>query len=85
MTDLLVVLQSPSQVQLSNIVFSDIRGISASKVAVNIVCSKGMPCRNVELNSIDLKYDGEDGGSSVSSCYNVQGVSYGQQIPPSCV
>ncbi|XP_068642021.1 exopolygalacturonase-like [Aristolochia californica] len=78
-------LKSPSRVKISNVVFENIRGSSASKVAVNLLCSKGVPCQNVKLSDIDLDYFGREGDSSVSTCSNVEGISSGYQVPPSCI
>ncbi|XP_068638616.1 exopolygalacturonase-like [Aristolochia californica] len=78
-------LKSPSSVRISNVVFKNIRGSSASQVAVNLLCSKRVPCRNVKIRDIDLDYYGRKGESSISTCSNVEGVSSGYQLPPSCI
>ncbi|KAH0654589.1 hypothetical protein KY289_032267 [Solanum tuberosum] len=76
--------QDNSKVQISNVTFSNIWGTSSSKVAVTLKCSKLVPCKNVQLNNINLKYHGR-GGPATSSCLNVIGDSYGRQSPPSCL
>ncbi|KAM3395837.1 exopolygalacturonase [Capsicum galapagoense] len=76
--------QDNSKVQISNVTFSNIWGISKSKVAVTLKCSKLVPCKNVQLDNINLKYHGR-GGPATSSCLNVIGDSYGRQSPPSCL
>ncbi|OIS99334.1 PREDICTED: exopolygalacturonase-like [Nicotiana attenuata] len=73
-----------SKVQISNVTFSNIWGTSSSKVAVTLKCSKLVPCKNVQLNNINLAYHGR-GGPATSSCLNVIGASYGKQSPPSCL
>ncbi|KAG9440430.1 hypothetical protein H6P81_020595 [Aristolochia fimbriata] len=78
-------LKSPSLVKISDVVFKNIRGVSASKVAVNLLCSDRVPCRNVKLSDINLHYRGEEGGASIATCSNVEGNSSGLQVPPSCV
>ncbi|XP_068655338.1 exopolygalacturonase-like [Aristolochia californica] len=75
---------SPSLVRISDILFSNIRGTSASKVAVKLSCSAAVPCRGVRLSNIRLTYYGGD-GTSISSCSNVLGQSSGYQVPPSCL
>ncbi|WMV39494.1 hypothetical protein MTR67_032879 [Solanum verrucosum] len=76
--------QDNSKVQISNVTFSNIWGTSSSKVAVTLKCSKLVPCKNVQLENINLKYHGR-GGPATSSCLNVIGDSYGRQSPPSCL
>ncbi|XP_077214216.1 exopolygalacturonase-like isoform X2 [Tasmannia lanceolata] len=76
--------ESPSRVKISDVSFTNIRGISASPVAVNLLCSKGVPCQNLQLSNINLVYNGQ-GGASTASCTNVKGASSGKQIPPSCL
>nr|POF10832.1 polygalacturonase [Quercus suber] len=41
--------QSPSKVKISNVSFKKIRGISSTKEAVNLICSKRVPCQQVVL------------------------------------
>ncbi|KAK4342219.1 hypothetical protein RND71_038035 [Anisodus tanguticus] len=76
--------QDNSKVQISNVTFSNIWGISRSKVAITLKCSKLVPCKNVQLDNINLVYHGR-GGPATSSCLNVIGASYGRQSPPSCL
>lgn len=83
-------VQSPSRVKISDVKFRNIRGVSQSKVAVNLLCSKLIPCKGVELGDIHLTYggtagDGGDGGGATASCANVDGLSLGSVIPPACL
>ncbi|KAB1208664.1 hypothetical protein CJ030_MR6G006525 [Morella rubra] len=48
----------PSRVKISDVSFKSIRGTSTTKVAVKLSCSKSLPCQNVKLSNIDLKYNG---------------------------
>ncbi|KAE8039029.1 hypothetical protein FH972_011478 [Carpinus fangiana] len=75
--------QNPSKVKISNVSYKNIRGTSRTKVAVKIVCSKALPCQNVELTGIDLKYNGKD-GPATSRCVNVNPIIGGHQNPPAC-
>ncbi|KAG9130008.1 hypothetical protein Leryth_026545 [Lithospermum erythrorhizon] len=50
----------PSRVRISNVSFKNIKGTSASKEAVKIVCSKSVPCQGVEIGDIHLTYNGRD-------------------------
>ncbi|KAM5582812.1 polygalacturonase-like [Rosa sericea] len=62
---------TPSEVQISNVRFKNIRGWSATPIAVNLACSPSVPCQNVELEDIDLTYNGNEGSLS-SQCFNVR-------------
>ncbi|KAM3683555.1 hypothetical protein ACB098_12G156900 [Castanea mollissima] len=75
--------QSPSKVKISNVSFKKIRGTSSTKEAVNLICSKSVPCQQVVLFDIDLAYMG-GGGSATSTCANVQPAVSGKQNPPAC-
>ncbi|KAL4626204.1 hypothetical protein ACB092_05G078700 [Castanea dentata] len=75
--------QSPSKVKISNVSFKKISGTSSTKEAVNLICSKSVPCQQVVLSDIDLAYKG-GGGSATSSCANVQLAVSGKQNPPAC-
>ncbi|KAK4433899.1 Exopolygalacturonase [Sesamum alatum] len=72
----------PSLVRISNIVYQNIRGTTASPVAVSLKCSSGVPCQNVHLHNIDLQATGNVRPTSVCSSANV-GYS-GVQNPPAC-
>ncbi|KAM2234481.1 hypothetical protein PS1_012949 [Malus domestica] len=61
----------PSKVKISNVSFKNIKGSSATPFAIQIVCSKGLPCENVELSDIDLTYSGNK-GTITSQCSNVK-------------
>ncbi|XP_073027760.1 exopolygalacturonase-like [Primulina eburnea] len=73
-----------SAVQIKDVTFKNIRGISNTKVAVNIQCSPTLPCKNVRLVDIDLSYRGR-GGQARSLCSHVTGSSSGKQKPGGCI
>ncbi|KAL5988004.1 hypothetical protein ACLOJK_035767 [Asimina triloba] len=77
--------KSPSMVKISEVHFRNIQGSSSSQVAVNLLCSKGVPCQNVHLDNINLEYKGELPGPATASCTNVIGIASGSQNPPSCL
>ncbi|KAI3465919.1 hypothetical protein Pfo_022582 [Paulownia fortunei] len=76
--------ESSSAVQIKDVTFKNIWGISSTKVAVNLQCSGALPCRNVKLINIDLAYNGP-GGRAMSRCSHVIGSSYGRLVPAGCV
>ncbi|KAM5580626.1 polygalacturonase [Rosa sericea] len=63
--------QAQSNVKISNVSFKNIRGSSASQVAVNLACSGSLPCVNVQLIGIDLVYSGDGDRPITSRCSNV--------------
>ena len=73
--------ESPSLVKISHVNFNKIRGTSATKNVVIIVCSPGVPCEDVKIGDIDLKYTGKDGPASVQVT-NVKPILTGAQNPP---
>ncbi|XP_073157517.1 polygalacturonase-like [Henckelia pumila] len=54
-------VQQNSAVQVENIMYRNIRGTSATKVAVNFMCSESFPCRNLYMENVKLSAHGEDG------------------------
>ncbi|GKC47356.1 exopolygalacturonase-like protein [Tanacetum coccineum] len=73
-----------SNVQIRNVTFSEVRGMSSSQLAVKLHCSKNVPCQDIKLININLAYHGPD-GPVASSCINVKGKSYGIQLPSGCL
>ncbi|KAM7498390.1 hypothetical protein LguiA_022804 [Lonicera macranthoides] len=74
--------QVPSKVKISKVSFKNIRGTSATMLAVKLVCSKSIPCNMVDLADIDLKYSGE--GPGTSTCSNVKPTFTGIMNPSAC-
>ncbi|KAL9262465.1 Exopolygalacturonase-like protein [Drosera capensis] len=68
-----------SRFKISSLVFKNIRGTSASKVAVKLDCSSIMPRQDVKLEDIDLKYNGKE-GSAVSEIANVKPAVQGKML-----
>ncbi|KAL0539907.1 hypothetical protein IC582_024128 [Cucumis melo] len=73
----------PSSIKISKVSFKNIRGTSATPVAVKLVCSKKVPCEAVEVVDIDLKYNGNKGPIK-SQCANVKPIISGKQNPRIC-
>ncbi|GAV65226.1 Glyco_hydro_28 domain-containing protein, partial [Cephalotus follicularis] len=77
--------QVPSRVKISNVSFNNIRGTSSSKTVVSLVCSKEVPCQNVEIGNINLVYNGIEEGPATSWCTYVNNlIRTGKQIPATC-
>lgn len=75
----------PSAVRISDVKFRNIRGVSATRVAVKLACSEANPCRGLELRDIDLRY-GRRRVPTRSRCVHVAGgVVGGTLVPPSCI
>lgn len=82
MTTILVKCQD-SAVKLSNIVYQNIRGTSASEVAIKFNCSKTVPCKGIYLQDVILTPEGHGGCSStIATCENVRYVNQGKVFPP---
>ncbi|XP_078443694.1 exopolygalacturonase-like [Wolffia australiana] len=75
---------APSRVKISDVKFRNIRGVSASKIAVKLQCSAAAPCEGVDLALVDLRYSGEEAAAS-STCSNVMGTTSGSVNPASCI
>lgn len=74
-------LQSDSAVQISNVLYQNIIGKSASDVAVKFDCSKKFPCNKIVLQNIDLQC--EEGEAASALCNNVE-LSYIGHVTPLC-
>ncbi|GER45086.1 pectin lyase-like superfamily protein [Striga asiatica] len=75
---------SSSAVQIKDVTFQNIWGVSSSKVALKLQCSRAMPCRNIKLIDIVLVYSGP-GRRATAQCSHVIGSSYGRLIPNGCL
>ncbi|WOK95536.1 exopolygalacturonase-like [Canna indica] len=77
----------PSKVKINDVKFSRISGTSRTRLAVNILCSKDVPCSNIELDNIHLSCSSDDMDckTTTASCTHAQGKVFGVQIPPPCL
>ncbi|CAI0470491.1 unnamed protein product [Linum tenue] len=71
-----------SGVRVSDVTYQNIRGTSATQVAVNFDCSNRSPCRGIRLNNVRLTYRNR---AAVASCRNAGGTAYGFVQPRSCL
>ncbi|XP_039041304.1 polygalacturonase-like [Hibiscus syriacus] len=70
-----------SAVQVSDVLYQNIRGTSATGVAVKFDCSQSVPCRRIYLQDVALRAEEED--SAQASCANVR-LSYRGDVSPPC-
>uniref|UniRef100_A0A251VKN2 Putative glycoside hydrolase, family 28, Pectin lyase fold/virulence factor n=1 Tax=Helianthus annuus TaxID=4232 RepID=A0A251VKN2_HELAN len=71
-----------SGVKISNVMYENVHGTSATRVAVKFDCSKGNPCRGIVLKDVDLKFGGQPANSS---CSYAAGTASGLLHPTSCL
>ncbi|KAK7327674.1 hypothetical protein VNO77_21761 [Canavalia gladiata] len=72
--------QNPSKIKISKVSFKNIRGTSTTKEGVTLLCSKGVPCEQLEMSNIDLKFNG---AAATARCHNVKPIVKGRA--PICV
>ncbi|KAJ1293084.1 hypothetical protein BS78_01G041200 [Paspalum vaginatum] len=72
-----------SAVQVSNVVFKNIRGTTTTKDAIRLNCSKTVPCSGIALQDIDLKMQGGNDAAG-STCQNAKWTKSGTVVPQPC-
>lgn len=72
-----------SAVEVSNVVFKNIRGTTVSKDAIKLSCSDNVSCSDIVLENIDLKMEGGKGDTK-STCQNAKWQESGTVIPQPC-
>ncbi|KAJ0034326.1 hypothetical protein Pint_26370 [Pistacia integerrima] len=73
-----------SGVKISGVTYKNIKGTSATKVAINFDCSSSNPCTGIELQDINLSYNNSEAAAS-AYCKHAQGSSSGVEVPKSCL
>lgn len=71
-----------SGVRISDVTYQDIRGTSATPVAVKFDCSPGYPCVGIRLENVKLTYMNEP---AAASCAHAGGTTSGFVQPESCL
>ncbi|GER34185.1 pectin lyase-like superfamily protein [Striga asiatica] len=71
-----------SGVRISDVTYQDIRGTSASHVAVNLGCSGKNPCNRITLSEVFLTYGKNK--PATASCGNARGTAVGNVNPAGC-
>ncbi|XP_020086602.1 polygalacturonase-like [Ananas comosus] len=72
-----------SAVEVSNILYENIKGTSASQFAITFNCSKSIPCHGITMQNINLV--GQNKKSTISACDNAMWTKKGNVIPTPCV
>jgi polygalacturonase len=81
MITIILILWQSSAVKISNVAYKNIEGTSASDEAINIKCSKSVPCQEILLQDVKLGLEGD--GSVEASCESVKLISKGS-VTPQC-
>ncbi|KMT15563.1 hypothetical protein BVRB_3g059140 [Beta vulgaris subsp. vulgaris] len=71
-----------SGVRINDVTYKDIRGSSATPIAVNFDCSSKNHCSGIKMEDINLTYNNK---SASSSCTNTAGSTFGVVQPKSCL
>ncbi|PAN44418.1 hypothetical protein PAHAL_9G041500 [Panicum hallii] len=72
-----------SAVEVSNVVFRNIRGTTVTKDAIKLSCSRNAPCHGITLQNIDLRMEGGNGAAE-STCQNAKWRKAGTVLPQPC-
>lgn len=70
-----------SGIKISQVSYTDVKGTSATPVAVKFDCSATNPCNGMRLQDIKLTYQNKP---AMSYCKNVKGSVSGLVVPQSC-
>ncbi|KAK1315398.1 hypothetical protein QJS10_CPA06g01498 [Acorus calamus] len=71
-----------SGIKISNVKYKNIKGTSATPIAVKLDCSRTDPCIGISLQDIKLTYKKK---AALSYCRNADGGAAGIVIPRSCL
>ncbi|KAE9584870.1 putative polygalacturonase [Lupinus albus] len=72
--------EQDSAVKVSKIVYRNITGTSASKVAIKFDCSKAIPCKRISLKDVTLKSENST-VDAIATCENVEYTERGELYP----
>ncbi|KAF6162329.1 hypothetical protein GIB67_008458 [Kingdonia uniflora] len=71
-----------SGVQITDVSYKNIKGTSATKVAVKFDCSRAKPCSGIVMENVNLSYQNQ---AAQSSCISAGGSAHGVIQPSSCL
>ncbi|KAL8491689.1 hypothetical protein ACS0TY_023332 [Phlomoides rotata] len=74
-----------SGVQVSQVLYKNIKGTSATQAAMTFRCSSTNPCNGIRLQDIKLTYVNTLKRPTVAYCENARGSSTGAVFPRSCI
>ncbi|KVI11662.1 Glycoside hydrolase, family 28, partial [Cynara cardunculus var. scolymus] len=69
-------------VKISDVVYKNLYGTSSSKIAINLNCSRYVPCSGISMKNINL-VSTQPGNPVTSSCTNAVGTEVG--VNPACL
>ncbi|XP_020519751.1 polygalacturonase isoform X2 [Amborella trichopoda] len=75
--------EQASAVQISNVIYRNVKGTSATKLAMKFNCSRSYPCERILVQDINLLMESSE--PATSYCRNVHGITNGKIIPPACL
>ncbi|KZV47263.1 hypothetical protein F511_07686 [Dorcoceras hygrometricum] len=73
-----------SAVQVENIMYRNIRGTSATKVAINFNCSESFPCRNLFMENVKLSTAHGEDKKAEAFCSQLTRINAGGSSFPRC-
>lgn len=80
----LSVLLQPTGVHISDVSFKNFYGTSSTNIAINLNCSRSVPCTGILLKSVYLR-SAIVGQNVTSSCRNAYGIAFGLVRPSPCI
>jgi len=66
-------------VKISNVLYKNITGTSATKEVIDLACSKSIPCEGITLENVNLSYGNNE---AQSLCKNARGLKVNSVQPP---
>lgn len=76
-----MICEQESGIKISNIIYKDIVGTSATPIAIKFDCSSKNPCNGIRLEDVRLTYQNEE---AKSSCEYAKGKAIGLVQPDGC-
>ncbi|XVF75795.1 hypothetical protein PTKIN_Ptkin13bG0215700 [Pterospermum kingtungense] len=73
--------EQSSAVEVKNVVYKNIKGTSASEVAIKFDCSKSHPCQGIVLQNVNLQEQGDKTAKAI--CNNVRWIE-DETVFPQC-
>ncbi|KAL5580083.1 hypothetical protein UlMin_012525 [Ulmus minor] len=70
-----------SGIKIKDVLYRNIRGTSATAVAIKFDCSARNPCTGIKLEDVNLSYLNQ---AAQSTCSNVNGQAFGMVLPDTC-